>query len=107
MNKQRDLEGLTALVTGATSGIGRGAAYALGRHGAEVVVDGRDVTRDVVVVDAIAADGGKARFAAAELSPAGVRVNTIAAGPVYTPIPANRASRNRQRHHHHGAGRPA
>jgi len=59
MNKQRDLEGLTALVTGATSGIGRGAAYALGRHGAEVVVDGRDVTRGGAVVDAVAADGSR------------------------------------------------
>src|SRR3984885_7743417 len=68
MNKQRDLEGLSALVTGATSGSGRGAAQALGRHGAEVVVHGRDVARGGAVVDAITADGGKARFAAADLS---------------------------------------
>jgi len=32
MNNQRDLEGLSALVTGATSGIGRAAARALGRQ---------------------------------------------------------------------------
>jgi NAD(P)-dependent dehydrogenase (short-subunit alcohol dehydrogenase family) len=68
MNKQRDLEGLSALVTGATSGIGQAAAQALGRHGAEVVVHGRDVARGGAVVDAITADGGKARFAAADLS---------------------------------------
>ena len=68
MNKQRDLEGLSALVTGATSGIGLAAAQALGRHGAEVVVHGRDVARGGAVVDAITADGGKARFAAADLS---------------------------------------
>ena len=68
MNKQRNLEGLSALVTGATSGIGRAAAQALGRHGAEVVVHGRDVGRGGAVVDAITADGGKARFAAADLS---------------------------------------
>jgi NAD(P)-dependent dehydrogenase (short-subunit alcohol dehydrogenase family) len=67
MNEQRDLEGLTALVTGATSGIGRAAALAMGRHGAEVVVHGRDVARGGAVVDAITADGGKARFAAADL----------------------------------------
>jgi NAD(P)-dependent dehydrogenase (short-subunit alcohol dehydrogenase family) len=68
MIKQRDLEGLSALVTGATSGIGLAAAQALGRHGAEVVVHGRDVARGGAVVDAITADGGKARFAAADLS---------------------------------------
>src|SRR5947208_4154652 len=42
MNGQRDLEGLSALVTGATSGIGKAVAEELGRHGAEVVVHGRD-----------------------------------------------------------------
>jgi len=68
MNKQRDLEGLSALVTGATSGIGLAAAQALGQQGAEVVVHGRDVARGGAVVDAITADGGKARFAAADLS---------------------------------------
>ena len=68
MDEQRDLEGLSALVTGATSGIGRAAAEELGRHGAEVLVHGRDATRGAAVVDAITADGGKARFAAADLS---------------------------------------
>jgi NAD(P)-dependent dehydrogenase (short-subunit alcohol dehydrogenase family) len=68
MNEQRDLEGMSALVTGATSGIGRAAAEALGRHGAEVIVHGRDAARGRTVTDRIAADGGKARFAAADLS---------------------------------------
>jgi NAD(P)-dependent dehydrogenase (short-subunit alcohol dehydrogenase family) len=68
MNEQRDLEGLSALVTGATSGIGRAAAQALARHGAEVIVHGRDLGRGGAVVDAITADGGKARLAAADLS---------------------------------------
>jgi NAD(P)-dependent dehydrogenase (short-subunit alcohol dehydrogenase family) len=68
MNEQRDLEGLSALVTGATSGIGKAAAVLLARHGAEVIVHGRDATRGQAVVDAIAADGGKARFAAADLA---------------------------------------
>jgi NAD(P)-dependent dehydrogenase (short-subunit alcohol dehydrogenase family) len=67
MNEQRDLEGLSALVTGATSGIGQEAARQLARHGAEVIVHGRDVTRGQAVVDAITADGGQARFAAADL----------------------------------------
>ena len=68
MNQQRDLEGVSALVTGATSGIGRAAAEELGRHGAEVIVHGRDAARGSAVVDAITEDGGKARFEAADLS---------------------------------------
>jgi NAD(P)-dependent dehydrogenase (short-subunit alcohol dehydrogenase family) len=68
VNGQRDLEGISALVTGATSGIGQAAAEELGRHGAEVVVHGRDPGRGQTVVDTITAEGGKARFVAADLS---------------------------------------
>jgi NAD(P)-dependent dehydrogenase (short-subunit alcohol dehydrogenase family) len=68
MNEQRDLEGIVALVTGATSGIGRAAAEELGRHGAELIVHGRDPGRGSAVVDTITAQGGKARFVAADVS---------------------------------------
>ena len=68
MNGQRDLVGMRALVTGATSGIGKAVAEEFGRHGAEVVVHGRDAARGEAVVDAVTADGGKARFVAADLS---------------------------------------
>jgi NAD(P)-dependent dehydrogenase (short-subunit alcohol dehydrogenase family) len=68
MNEHQDLEGLCALVTGATSGIGRTVAEHLARNGAEVVVHGRDVARGSAVVDTITAEGGKARFVAADLS---------------------------------------
>jgi len=68
MDEQRDLEGLSALVTGATSGIGKAAAEELGRRGAEVIVHGRDSARGAAVADTIISEGGKARFAAADLS---------------------------------------
>jgi NAD(P)-dependent dehydrogenase (short-subunit alcohol dehydrogenase family) len=68
-----ELEGQTALVTGATAGLGRAIALQLARDGAEVIVHGRNAERGAATVDAIVAEGGKARFAAADLSdPAGV-----------------------------------
>src|SRR5690348_2781959 len=66
----RSLEGQRALVTGATSGIGRAIALQLGRDGAEVLVHGRDAARGAETVEAITAAGGKARSVAADLSDA-------------------------------------
>jgi len=57
MKGQRDLAGLSALVTGATSGIGRAVANELGRHGAELIVHGRDATRGAGVVETITSEG--------------------------------------------------
>jgi NAD(P)-dependent dehydrogenase (short-subunit alcohol dehydrogenase family) len=62
-----DLAGKTALVTGATSGIGRAVAELLAQHGADVVVHGRDPERGAELVGSITADGGSARFVAADL----------------------------------------
>src|SRR3954454_9717183 len=67
---QSDLEGQRALVTGATSGIGRAIALQLARDGAEVVIHGRDATRGAETVDAIISAGGNAKFVAADLSDA-------------------------------------
>src|SRR5712691_6770479 len=64
----RSLQGLKALVTGATSGLGKAIAIALARDGAEVVVHGRDAARGAQTVDAIRGNGGKARFVAADLA---------------------------------------
>jgi len=63
-----DLAGQSALVTGATSGIGRAIALQLARHGAEVIVHGRDANRGAETVKAIVDDGGRARFVRADLS---------------------------------------
>jgi NAD(P)-dependent dehydrogenase (short-subunit alcohol dehydrogenase family) len=66
--QNHDLEGQTALVTGATSGIGRAIAVQLARNSATVVVHGRDAARGAETVTAITAAGGQARFVAADLS---------------------------------------
>jgi NAD(P)-dependent dehydrogenase (short-subunit alcohol dehydrogenase family) len=62
------LQGKTALVTGGTSGIGRAVAMKLARRGAHVIVTGRDKRRGDEVIAGIAAQGGKARFIAADLA---------------------------------------
>lgn len=64
----RELQGLKALVTGATAGLGRAIALRLAREGAEVVVHGRDAARGAQTVEAIRAEGGSARFVGADLS---------------------------------------
>jgi NAD(P)-dependent dehydrogenase (short-subunit alcohol dehydrogenase family) len=61
-------QGRTALVTGATSGIGRAIARQLAENGVEVVVHGRSSKRGAEVVKEIENDAGKARFISADLS---------------------------------------
>lgn len=69
-----DCSGQTALVTGSTSGIGRAAALALGRLGADVIVHGRDGAAGRTVVDDLTDIGAEATFVAADFtSPAAVR----------------------------------
>ena len=54
--------GTTALVTGATSGLGRHVALQLADCGVDVIITGRDIARGDKVVEEIGANGGRARF---------------------------------------------
>jgi NAD(P)-dependent dehydrogenase (short-subunit alcohol dehydrogenase family) len=61
------LQDKRALVTGATSNIGRAIAIAFAAEGAHVVVSGRDAARGAAVIDEIRGAGGRADFIAAAL----------------------------------------
>jgi hypothetical protein len=63
-----DCSGQTALVTGSTNGIGRAAALALGRLGADVFVHGRDPAAGAAVVDELTGLGVRATFHAADFT---------------------------------------
>jgi NAD(P)-dependent dehydrogenase (short-subunit alcohol dehydrogenase family) len=64
----KNSHGRTALVTGATSGIGQAAALALADQGYQVIVHGRDAARGAETVKAIEDRGGQARFVGGDLS---------------------------------------
>ncbi|MFE2756180.1 SDR family NAD(P)-dependent oxidoreductase [Actinosynnema sp. NPDC059335] len=78
-----EFDGQVALVTGSTAGIGREVARLLARGGARVVVTGRDAARGAGTVASIEAEGGRARFVAADLADLGsVRALAAAVGEV-------------------------
>ena len=62
------LAGKVAIITGATSGMGRDTAYIFAAEGAKVVIVGRNEERAKKVVDKIKADGGEAMYVIADMS---------------------------------------
>jgi NAD(P)-dependent dehydrogenase (short-subunit alcohol dehydrogenase family) len=76
--QSHSLDNEKALVTGATSGIGRAIAVQLAREGADVIVHGRDAQRGAKVVQEIRSADGNARFISADLANA-LEVRRLAA----------------------------
>ena len=60
------LDGKVAIITGATSGMGRDTAYLFAKEGAKVVITGRNEKRAQEVVDKIKAEGGEAIYVIAD-----------------------------------------
>ncbi|WP_342361587.1 SDR family NAD(P)-dependent oxidoreductase [Terrarubrum flagellatum] len=63
-----DWKGRTALVTGATDGVGRMVAARLGEMGVRVLAHGRDEARGAALVSEIKTSGGETEFLRADLS---------------------------------------
>ncbi|NTW72598.1 MAG: glucose 1-dehydrogenase [Eubacteriaceae bacterium] len=62
------LAGKVAIITGATSGMGRATAELFAREGAKVVVSGRNEERAKAVVDKLKAEGHEAMFVLVDTS---------------------------------------
>ncbi len=57
----------TALITGATAGLGAAIARTLATQGAHVIINGRNASRGSAVVEAITTSGGRATFVDGDL----------------------------------------
>ncbi|WP_433532823.1 SDR family NAD(P)-dependent oxidoreductase [Micromonospora sp. CA-263727] len=86
------LTGKTALVTGATSGIGKAIALAFAAAGADVLVHGRDTARASAVVERTTATEGKARAVTVDLGADPATVRDFAEGLGAVDILVNNAA---------------
>jgi NAD(P)-dependent dehydrogenase (short-subunit alcohol dehydrogenase family) len=75
------LDGMTALVTGASAGLGAGIAEAFAQCGAEVVLLARSREALEAVAERIAARGGQCRVATCDVTDTGALRDVIAAMP--------------------------
>ena len=73
------LQGRTAIITGATSGMGRATALLFAREGAAIMASGRDEARGSALVDEIRAAGGRAEFVAGDVGVAGTNDRLVEA----------------------------
>lgn len=62
------LDGKVALITGATSGMGKGTSFLFAQEGAKVILVGRDLERGATIKEEIISRGGTAKFYACDLS---------------------------------------
>jgi len=74
------LRNKTALITGATSNIGRAIAVEFAAEGAQVVASGRSPQRGAELIEEIKASGGRAEFFAADLDGTAQASSALAAG---------------------------
>ena len=74
---KREIRGSRAIVTGASSGIGREVARELARQGAMVVLTARRQDRLQELAGQIAAEGGRAEFVAGDITDPAVRAAAI------------------------------
>ncbi|MFD3425008.1 SDR family oxidoreductase [Nocardia fluminea] len=68
--EQHEVAGKTVVLTGASSGVGKAAAHALGRQGARVVLVARNAEPLAEVRDAVRAEGGNAEMITCDLADA-------------------------------------
>ena len=74
---KRDIQGSRAIVTGASSGIGRALAVELARQGARVVVTARREERLRELVARIKADGGEVEAVVGDVTDPAIRKRLI------------------------------
>ena len=74
---KRDIQGSRAIVTGASSGIGREIALELARQGAALVVTARREARLRELADRIADDGGRVEIVSGDVTDPAVRQQAV------------------------------